>query len=75
MLSVFNMHTWSYIYLYVVGGLFYAIGSYWVFRAGMLDLKMPQDRRTYWVMTASLVLFAVVHGLFQLVFPYGGGGP
>lgn len=69
------MHTWSYIYLYVVGGLFYFIGSFLVIRAGMLDLKAPQDKKIYWTMTLCLILFAVVHFLFQMVFPYSDGAP
>lgn len=75
MVSLGNMHTWSYIYLYVVGGLFYAWGSYLCIRAGMIDFSMPQDRRMYFWATGSLILFAVVHGVFQLVVPYSVGAP
>ena len=74
-LSLGPMHTWSYIYLYLVGGFFYAIGAYLCIRAEMIDLKASQDRRMFFVMTASLILFAVVHGYFQLVLPYGTGAP
>ena len=61
------MYSWSFFYLYLVGGFFYAFGSYLVIRAGMLDLKAPKDRNMYWVMTVCLILFALIHGYFQLV--------
>jgi hypothetical protein len=68
------MYAWSFIYLYLVGGLFYAIGSILVIRAGMLDLKEPQDRNMYWIMTLCLILFACFHGYFQLILPQSAGG-
>ena len=64
------MYSISWFYLYGVGGLMYAGGSYLVWRAGVLDFSAPQDRRIYWFTTGCLVLFAVVHALFQFVFPF-----
>jgi len=66
-LTLKAMHSWSFLYLYIVGGFFYLLGSILVIRAGVLDLKSPKDRNMYWIMTVCLVLFACIHGYFQLV--------
>jgi len=60
----------SWFYLYGVGGTFYGLGTYLCVRAGTLDFKNKRDRRMYTATTSCLVLFAVVHGLFQFVLPY-----
>ena len=69
-----SMFAWSFFYLYAIGGLFYFVGSILVIRAGMLDLKAPKDRNMYWTMTVCLILFALVHGYFQLVLAPGASG-
>lgn len=66
------MYSISWFYLYIVGGLMYGAGTFFVARAGVLDFSAPQDRRIYWFTTSCLVLFAGVHALFQFVFPFVG---
>ncbi len=69
------MFAWSFFYLYIIGGFFYFVGSVLVIRAGVLDLKAPKDRNMYWIMTVCLILFALVHGYFQLILAPGAGSP
>ena len=67
------MFSWSFFYLYLVGGFFYILGTFLVVQSGMLDLKTPKDRNMYWTMTICLILFALIHGYFQLVLAPGAG--
>lgn len=62
----------SWIYLYGVGGATYAAGSVFCVKAGTLDLSDPREKKAFVFATACLVFFAVMHGLFQFVFPFVG---
>ncbi|MEM9491659.1 MAG: hypothetical protein AAGC55_21110 [Myxococcota bacterium] len=64
------MRELSWIYLYGVGGLIYALGSIVCIRAGVLDLKERGERDIFVAATGCLVIFALAHGLFQFVLPF-----
>lgn len=66
------MYSISWVYQYGVGGLVYAGGAIVCIRAGVLDLKDPSERGSFIFATAGLVTFAVIHALFQYVFPFVG---
>jgi hypothetical protein len=62
----------SYLYNYGVGGAIYGVGAFICLKHGVLDLKIPRERRIFWSTTGCFGIFAVVHGLFQFVFPHLG---
>ena len=66
------MYEVSYIYQYGIGTAIFVAGTVVCIRAGVLDLSDRQERRAWAMATAGLVGFAVVHALFQFVFPFTG---
>jgi len=62
----------SWIYLYGVGGLIYAGGTWLCVHENALDLSEPRERRTYILATTGLCIFALDHALFQYVLPFAG---
>lgn len=54
--------TWlPYLYLYVVGGLFFGIGLRIVLRHGALNLKLKTDRHWLKILLFGLVWYAAMH--------------
>jgi hypothetical protein len=66
------MYKLSWFYLYGVGGAIYALGTYLCTRAGVLDFGDRRERGMFAWATAAMILFAVIHALFQFVFPFVG---
>lgn len=66
------MYAISWFYLYGVGGLLYAAGTYWCVRLGVLDFSEPRERVVYLWATICLAIFAGIHALFQFVLPFAG---
>ncbi len=64
------MFSISWFYLYIVGGIIYAGGTYICWRAGALDFNDASERRSFRLATGCVIAFAVIHGLFQFVFPF-----
>ncbi len=62
----------SWFYLYGVGGLIYAIGTYFCIRQNALDFTQPHERRIWLFATFCLATFAAGHALFQFVLPFAG---
>jgi hypothetical protein len=62
----------SWFYQYGVGGLVYAIGTYFCVRQNVLDFNQPRERRIYLFATLCLGIFATGHAIFQFVLPFAG---
>ena len=63
--------TWlPYLYLYVVGGLFFGFGLYIIKKSGAIDLKKKQHRFWYRVLIFGFLYFAVLHAIFTIAALY-----
>ena len=61
-----------YLYQYGVGSLIMAGSLFIAHRTGALDMQSSESRRTFGILVGGMVLYAVVHGLIQFVFPFVG---
>ena len=61
-------HSWlPYIYLYVVGGIFFFSGVYLVWKTGAVDLKKPHHRTWMKVFFLGYAWFMIVHGILTIL--------
>jgi len=69
MLTFFD--TWlPYIYLYVVGGLFFLVGMIIIRKSGAVDLKNKRHLFWYRVMIFGFFYFAAMHALLNIAALY-----
>lgn len=60
MASFFN--DWlPFIYLYGVGGIFFAVGLIIIVRSGALNFKIRHHRRWFWILIFGYCFFFVLH--------------
>jgi len=69
MLTFFD--TWlPFIYLYVVGGIFFFFGMYIIKRSGAIDLSLKRHRYWYRVMFLGYFYFVLMHFFWNLAALY-----
>jgi thiosulfate reductase cytochrome b subunit len=60
--SFFN--TWlPFIYLYVVGGLFFITGLIIAVKSGSLNKQIPRHRKWFWLLIFGYCFFFILHAL------------
>jgi len=69
MLTFFDTRL-PYLYLYVVGGIFFLVGMIIVRKSGALDLKNKKHRFWYRVMIFGFIYFAAMHALLTVAALY-----
>jgi len=63
--------TWlPFIYLYVVGGIFFFFGIYIIKRSGAIDLTKKRHRYWYRVMIFGYFYFVLMHFFWNLAALY-----
>lgn len=69
MISFFD--SWfPFIYLYVVGGMFFFTGIYIARKSGALDLKIKRHRFWYRVMMFGYLYFVILHAALTITALY-----
>jgi hypothetical protein len=69
MLTFFD--TWlPYIYLYVVGGIFFLFGMWIIKRSGAIDLTIKRHRYWYRVMIFGYFYFVLMHFIWIIAALY-----
>ena len=69
MLTFFD--TWlPYIYLYVVGGIFFLFGMWIIKRSGAIDLTKKRHRYWYRVMIFGYFYFVLMHFIWIIAALY-----
>ncbi|MBN1301013.1 MAG: hypothetical protein JW995_07330 [Melioribacteraceae bacterium] len=64
-------HTWlPFLYLYIVGGLFFGSGMYIIKRTGSIDLHKKKHRFWWNVMIFGYFYFVIFHAVWTLVALY-----
>ncbi len=61
-----------YLYQYGMGAFIMAASLFAARAAGALDLRERETKKTFVILIAGMLLYAVVHGLLQFVFPFVG---
>lgn len=59
-----------YFYQYGAGLLIFVGALVMAHRAGALNLRVPEIRRTFTVLVGGMAVYAIVHALLQFVFPF-----
>ena len=69
MISFFN--AWfPFIYLYVVGGIFFFSGMYLIKKMGAIDLTLKRHRKWYRIMYFGFFYFVAMHFLLIIAALY-----
>jgi hypothetical protein len=69
MLSFFD--TWfPFIYLYVVGGIFFFSGIYLIKKAGAIDLTKKRHKKWYRIMLVGFFYFVLLHFILIIAALY-----
>ena len=67
--SFFN--SWlPFIYLYVVGGIFFFSGIFLIKKSGAIDLTIKRHRFWYKVMIFGFIYFAIMHFILTTISLY-----
>ncbi|HBR86903.1 MAG TPA: hypothetical protein DEA65_03580 [Candidatus Marinimicrobia bacterium] len=58
-------HSWlPFLYLYGVGGIFFALGLFIIRRSGSLNLTKPRHSKWLKVLYFGFVWYLMIHGVF-----------
>lgn len=64
-------HTWlPYLYLYIVGGLFFLLGMIIIRKSGAINLQIKKHRFWNRVLIFGFFWFVVMHGLLTVAAIY-----
>jgi hypothetical protein len=67
--SFFN--SWlPFIYLYGVGGIFFAFGMFVIVKSGALNLKIKRHKRWFIILIGGFFFFVCLHGILIIAALY-----
>ena len=59
-------HWYSFIYLYLVGGILFSLALYLGIRKGVLKLNRSQDRRMMYCIVGAFLFYFIFQGLWNI---------
>jgi thiosulfate reductase cytochrome b subunit len=69
MASLFN--TWiPFLYLYIVGGIFFATGLIIAVKSGALNRSIPRHRQWFRIMIFGFIFFFILHAFLIIAALY-----